>query len=1418
MGYTRTPCRNVILQVPRIANRNGTTGPFGRTPSNGMPGIYLKQDRLLPPSRSQLDLKTPHTYKMESEGEESFFKERDEVVQAICLICGSEDDGMFSLKFEYLTNTLSKYQEQPTLLSPSLGNMVDPLTQKMLSIVQSREEVEREGLDTSAAQSMHHLHAICKVLHLISRVRGFKHVVKLFPHEVSNLETCLSLLKTQDRHDYSNWETRYVFLMWLCILCLIPFDICSMDSSLTSNTSAADAPGSGDDQTKSKLVHYIVELCKTYLSDTGPTREAASACLSALLTRPDMETDLLSEFISSSCASMSAWAQKGRDVTQELNSESFHIIGVLHCISQIFKKGHRSRILRHASTVLAPCLMIASQANQTLTRKLTCKLAQRIGMTFLPPRVAAWRYQRGQRSLLQNLQATAEPTHAPGAHGGKGSVTPDHPIIEDYGDVDEFQAPDELENIVDHLLGALQDKDTVVRWNASKGLGRITMRLSKSLADDIVGAVLELFEDKDADSAWHGGCLALAELTRRGLLLPERLVEVVPVIQHAIHFDVLRGQHSVGAHVRDAACYVCWAFARAYSPLVMRPFIANLASAMLITSLYDREINCRRAASAAFQENVGRQGNENFPFGIEIISIADYFSLGNRSYAYLQIAPAVAMLAETIQETLADHLLNSTISHWDEDIRSLASQALARLSKINAVKGCAILESLLTTCFSPAISIRHGSVLAVAEVTLELVTGGTEIPAAIQESIVDLVIKLEKARMYRGRGGELLRHASCLLVENLARSHLTVEIKKKIALVDFLNENLRQPHEYIQKAASSALRQFLFSYFNSGEVDPSERLQSLTVLKYMQGLSTEENVAATRGYALALGILPLKLATQPAGRLAEILQVLSVSSSPERLVAGEADAETRRNSVQSTVELVERAAGSTAFTTDILDATFGILFKACQDHSVDKRGDTGSWSRIVALEGLERIVYACLRREQHSGVDYVITGYGPATLQGDDYNPSGSSTTLSQRYFVRVMYPTRSFGHSLALQASLATGGQESNYLFQHRESAIAMGVAAFAYITEALLAKVVCAFCEQMAGKLDAVRDVAGNCLHRFVSEETHHAVGRIPDSALLTTSIVDALAARKKDHANCATSEVIGSLNWAQPGHVFPFLAQLLDSKLYFHSIIGGLVVAVGGLTESVVKESSAVLLEFCRSSLKSSSSSLASSPISQLAICLTNLFGEQSGNDRIMLPLLKTMDTLLRHGIFDAYRSDQELFVPRLLAAVKEESSSSTNVIKIKACIDVLIHLLQFEDPIRSGALKALIIFLGHKYPRVRNQAAENLYIQFLSDRNAIGPSIDAVTALKSQGQSQPAPVLYCGFARTTANLERAQDLLASTSWDGPMPEAREKRLQLCALLEVTMQIRVAVDPTGPKKRVKQVKDELDSYDSLVRTAGY
>jgi len=83
---------------------------------------------------------------------------------------------------------------------------------------------------------------------------------------------------------------------------------------------------------------------------------------------------------------------------------------------------------------------------------------------------------------------------------------------------------DTLEKLMNMLFESLSDRDTVVRWSAAKGLGRITGRLTKDMAEDVVNSIVELL-DYPNDAPWHGGCLALAELARRGLLLPGTLEE-----------------------------------------------------------------------------------------------------------------------------------------------------------------------------------------------------------------------------------------------------------------------------------------------------------------------------------------------------------------------------------------------------------------------------------------------------------------------------------------------------------------------------------------------------------------------------------------------------------------------------------------------------------------------------------------------------------------------------------------------------------------------------------------------------------------------------------------------------------------------------------------------------------------------------
>ena len=46
--------------------------------------------------------------------------------------------------------------------------------------------------------------------------------------------------------------------------------------------------------------------------------------------------------------------------------------------------------------------------------------------------------------------------------------------------------------------------------------------------------------------------------------------------------------------------------ARSMKPKDIQPYAQKIAEALIVTSLFDREVHVRRAASAALQENVGR--------------------------------------------------------------------------------------------------------------------------------------------------------------------------------------------------------------------------------------------------------------------------------------------------------------------------------------------------------------------------------------------------------------------------------------------------------------------------------------------------------------------------------------------------------------------------------------------------------------------------------------------------------------------------------------------------------------------------------------------------------------------------------------------------------------------------------------------
>ena len=212
---------------------------------------------------------------------------------------------------------------------------------------------------------------------------------------------------------------------------------------------------------------------------------------------------------------------------------------------------------------------------------------------------------------------------------------------------------------------------------------------------------------------------------------------------------------------------------------------------------------------------MGRQGN--FPHGIDILTEADYFTLAIRTNAYLNVSCFVAQFPEYFT-AMMEHLVFVKLQHWEKGMRLLAAQALSLLVVFNPKHFIEILmDRLLELCFNKVVHVRHGAITGLAELLIGL-SGNSErnrrkhlekalrklskkeqtiiadsankvefqdryemllkenymalITPTQMEIISSAIQKVEKERLYRGRGGEIVREAVCFLIKALCISRV----------------------------------------------------------------------------------------------------------------------------------------------------------------------------------------------------------------------------------------------------------------------------------------------------------------------------------------------------------------------------------------------------------------------------------------------------------------------------------------------------------------------------------------------------------------------------------------------------------------------------------------------------------------------
>lgn len=1218
--------------------------------------------------------------------------------------------------------------------------------------VDNRLGQDFEEFEVDAARTAWHNAA--RLACFVCKVVGFKSVIGHFPHEVRMLEPCFHALQHWMRSPgaRAEWEIRYGLLLWLSNLVLAPFALNQIDSSASTGS----------------LSSSLLECALTFLGDASKCREGAALFIGRLLTRPDAEAHR-SRLMREAIVEMSVLASTG--VSSHVRAG-----GVLHAAAITFKTGNREELVGFARMLIPIVAPVTLKSGDARVCKTATKLLQRLGLALLPNRPQPWRYNKARTAFLgsdlhlQQAAASASASssqnqtiaaNAAGAAASPSLNEKEHDkntttttTAKKKGGEDEDEEPlslaylQQVEEVVDVLIQALGHSDTMVRYSAAKGIGRICERLPRDCADDIVNALFDddsgPFSVRENDSNWHGATLAIAEICRRYALLPARFSQVVPLVQKALQYDVCKGSYSVGSHVRDAASYICWAAARSYNLDDLADYVFPLSRALVTTALTDREVNVRRAASAAFQECAGRLGN--FPHALDIITTVDFFALANLRHALLEVAPKIAWIAE-YRDALFDRLLEDRIEHWSKEVREVSAASLGLLcnymvgkdyhllpvaspattpagtataSDDNAADVARRIESrrkLIVETVVPrlckqalestSVNVRHGSVAALAEIvgrfdpfiipgSASSNSNNNKSGASVEHycktlggTLISLLPHLEAKRLFRGRGAEYLRQVCCKLIENISRA-------RTIALPDKIQRpGLRAMEDVSMRATVQA-------FFEETCKNPLRWLQqdgASAMLEFGRQFYQSYNNAFHSGLVSRLVQSVVGAGKTPNERRGGCLMLGALPASVLCATAASKPAE-----AGAAADPQLQASASPSFV--IFDKAVDILSKAAAVSSA-----SSPVQQSAPLTSTQPTAVASATNTSSSGgeaedaecreeairalgrccVTVLSVASSPASLLTPELKKGAVALFTAKRdsvvepaFLAAVEDYAADRRGDIGLYVRLAAIESQREVV----EAALlaptpASSSAEQMIVTADFIVRFVCSCLKQSMEKIDRVRTVATKQLHQFLTSTP--SVTAESSSARLSDAIVSVLKQQQllDDFATLARvfTAVPPDHDWAQPAAAFDLIVpNLAGCGTFLPSIVDGLCSSAGCLTPHVAQSALAAMVSATTSTTNSNSN---------------NNYNNNNSPNKIVQ---QSMAAAFKSStVFGRYQQSERMAVPVLVATERAlEAGVVADADLLAAAIDQCIETMRCfaKDIQRLLALVPVMASLGRR----------------------------------------------------------------------------------------------------------------------------
>ena len=1222
---------------------------------------------------------------------ENFIKEKDGILKIIKEMClyvlnpKNTDNTIITSNKIFIESRnrtimiLYSYLEQPGLLDPILPNIIPLMTNTMLDLInlylKSKLDEQKEIFENILSLS--------QIIYNICKIRGFGPISKFFSSEVSIFENVINFLISLPLVHVNNWTVNYVLILWSSLLAMVPFDIDTIDS-------------------KGFLINNLFSYLKEELVVSSNVRDISAYGLSKFLTRPDLiKKKYLFKYVNESIKKM---------MNQKENGNIFTMLGICLSLCELFKNGLPQDLEEFVGIIVEKLINFEFPENiksSGVWRKTFTKLIQRVALVMLKPRPQTWRYKIKIRTALEKQDITENKEER-------------DEIKEEVDELDYEINFEYLESIIDFLINNLSDKEYIVRWSAAKGLGRLCERLTKSMVEEIFGNLFELLKDLENEYAWNGTCLCIAELCKRGMILPERLAQLIPYLEKAVLFEIDKGTFVTGSNVRDSACYIVWALARAFTTEIMKKYVERLAKTLILTILFDKEVNCRRAASAAFQENIGRQGN--FPHGIEILTEADYFTLGSRNNCYFNISIFIAQYEE-YYKSIVDYLYSNRLIHVESQIRDISATALSLLVPFNHQYFVdEIIPKLIKSCISPSLRVRHGSLIGIGYILLGLngkwdfyhksrinrnqmlnslsnkdrkILADSDYRKQFEKyydnikyvnnigyllekkeltrEILELVKKIDNAKLYRGKGSEIMRNGVNDFIKLFSEVKLPINEDDFIYFHDILIDNIRQSKNDIQEGACESLKIFNLSY--GDEFGKSEKimvkLESIFLDMINQSVNND-NIHVTKGYTSAIIAFNQNLLFKHFDILIDsLIKNTKMKYNQKNELTKNNDPITRKCAIESLTYISIKYINE---KEKDLDKIIEAILNSFNDYEIDpKIGDVGSNVRMAAVIGILSIIYNLYTYKKYD---------------------------LFDKYILKSL-----------------------NEVFR------------------------------QLAEKIPLVRKITGNEIQKFFyllkDEDKEIMKKRIQKYEELANIFLTDI--------DFDDNENIFNIKWIESEFAYPKIMPIIEFEEYNESFIEGLIRSISCISEDVHKSSINELKKILEK--KGTEKKILIEKIFKVSL---NIFKKHAKDDKFIESLESTLSYLLSINLF--INNDYLEYYNSIYTFVKNENVDSKNIHKILNSIDIYYNLLYTEKEekykIINKALKSILFLMCHKYPVVRKKAAEKLYL-FLS-------GIDD----------------YESFGLSDEDFEHINSILIEVDWTERVVNIKERRNVIADLLKIKL----------------------------------